>query len=187
LPLFPIDRAVVVGLGVTGLLHVQLLRARGVTTVVGVGRSASKRRLAEALGASATCTPDEAPGVVAKMTDGRGAAAVVEAAGSGPAVALAVTLAGFAATVVVFGTAAGAGHEMPLYEMYRKELTVVHPRAAVSADYEDAIALIAAGTIRGAPLVTDHAALEDAPNVFATWPDHPERLKVVFEPSALKR
>lgn len=41
--------AVVVGLGVSGLLHVQLLRARGVDRVVGVTRSAEKLALAEQL------------------------------------------------------------------------------------------------------------------------------------------
>lgn len=64
--------------------------------------------------------------------------------------------------------------------MYRKELRTVHPRAALGTDYDDAIALMAAGTVRGAPLVTDRVGLEDAPEVFATWPAHPERLKVVF-------
>lgn len=38
----PAASAVVVGLGVSGLLHVQLLRERGVRTIVGVTRSAWK-------------------------------------------------------------------------------------------------------------------------------------------------
>ena len=45
--------AVVIGLGVSGLLHVQLLRARGVARVIGVTRSAWKRDLAARLGAFA--------------------------------------------------------------------------------------------------------------------------------------
>src|SRR5689334_24667093 len=39
------DSAVVLGLGVTGLLHVQLLRDRGVSAIVGVTRAAWKRDL----------------------------------------------------------------------------------------------------------------------------------------------
>jgi L-iditol 2-dehydrogenase len=179
---FPVDHAVVVGLGVSGLLHVQLLRARGARTVVGVGRSASKRVLADALGATVTCTPDEAPQVVAEVTGGAGAGVVVEAAGTGATVSLAVELAGYAATVVIFGTVVGGDHSLPFYELYRKELQLVNPRAAVGADYDDAIAVVASGAVRGAPLVTERLPITDAPGVLARWYDEPGRLKVVFEP-----
>lgn len=180
-------RAVVVGLGVSGLLHVQLLNAWGAAAVVGVGRSPEKRRLAERLGAAVTCTPDEAAEVVAGETGGEGADVVVEAVGSGATVALAAELAGFASTVVVFGTSPSGASEAPLHELYRKEVRVVHPRAATGADYDDAIALVASGAVRGAPLVTDRLPLAAAPAVFASWDDRRDRLKVVFGPGASAR
>lgn len=173
-------RAVVIGLGVSGLLHVQLLKAWGALTVVGVGRSGGKRRMAEDLGADIACTPDQAAEVVAGATGGEGADVVVEAAGSGATVRLAAELAGLAATLVVFGTSPSGASEAPLHELYRKELRVVHPRAATGVDYDDAITLVASGAVRGAPLVTDRFPMTLAPEVFATWSEHPERLKVVF-------
>lgn len=179
---FPSDHAVVVGLGVSGLLHLQLLRARGARTVVGVGRSASKRALADELGATVTCTPDEAAGVVAELTGGNGPEVVVEAAGTGATVSLAVELAGYGATVMIFGTVVGANHALPFYDLYRKELRLVNPRAAVGRDYDDAIAVVASGAVRGAPLVTERLPIADAPAVLAGWYDQPGRLKVVFEP-----
>src|SRR6266511_3440579 len=51
---FPGDSVVVVGLGVTGLLHVQLAKIRGAWPVVGVTRSPEKLELARALGADVT-------------------------------------------------------------------------------------------------------------------------------------
>ena len=179
---FPVDQAVVVGLGVSGLLHVQLLRARGARTVIGVGRSAAKRALADSLGATATCTPSEAPAVVAELTGGEGAGVVVEAAGTGATVSLAVELAGFGATVVIFGTLVASDHSLPFYELYRKELRLVNPRAAVGRDYEDAVAVVASGAVTGAPLVTERLPIADAPAVLAGWYEDPGRLKVVFEP-----
>lgn len=174
-------QAVVVGLGVSGLLHVQLLRSRG-ATVVGIGRSPEKRRLAERLGAAVTCPPDGAAEVVARATEGQGADVVVEAVGSGATARLAVELAGFAATIVVFGTAPSGANEAPLHELYRKELRVFHPRAATGADYDEAIALVAAGAVQGAPLVSHRLGLASAPGVFSTWAERPGRLKVVFTP-----
>ncbi|MGH9082523.1 MAG: zinc-dependent alcohol dehydrogenase, partial [Acidimicrobiales bacterium] len=179
---FPADHAVVVGLGVSGLLHVQLLRARGARTVIGVGRSAAKRALADSLGATATCAPPDAPSLVAELTGGEGAGVVVEAAGTADTVSLAVELAGFGATVVVFGTVVGVGCPLPFYDLYRKELHLVNPRAAVGRDYDDAIAVVASGAVRGAPLLTERLPITGAPAVLAGWYEAPGRLKVVFEP-----
>ncbi len=173
--------AAVVGLGVSGLLHVQLLRARGASSVLGVGRSPAKRALAEALGATATCSPDEAVDAIEATTGGDGARVVVEAVGSEPTIWLSVALAGFGAVVVVYGTVPGPGSSAPFSEMYRKELRLLHPRAALGVDYEEAIALTASGAVRAAPLVTDRVQLADAPDLFSSWADHPERLKAVVD------
>lgn len=178
----PVDHAVVVGLGVAGLLHVQLLRARGAASVLGVGRSASKRELAASLGATATCTPEEAPAAVAELTGGAGAQVVIEAVGTGPTVDLAVELAGLGATVVVFGTVVGGRHALDFYELYRKELRLLNPRAARGRDYDDAVALVASGQVSGRSLVSERLPLSKAPEVLAGWHGGSGRLKVVFEP-----
>src|SRR5262249_57543205 len=81
-PLGPDSSAVVIGLGVSGLLHLQLLRARGVRTIVGVTRAAWKRDLALACGASTVVSPDDATAAVAATTGGRGADLAIESAGT---------------------------------------------------------------------------------------------------------
>ncbi len=144
--------AAVVGLGVAGLLQAQLLAARGAGAVVAVGRSPGKRDLAARLGAVAV-EPGEAEGVVAELTGGVGAEVVVEAAGSSEALATAVRLAAPGGTVVRFGTA-GDGSPVPLYELYRRELTVTNPRAAGPMDYDDAVSLVVQGAVRAEGLVT---------------------------------
>ncbi len=64
-PVWPDSSAVVIGLGVAGLLHVQLLRARGVRTIVAVTRAAWKRDLGIACGASCVVPPGDAAAAVA--------------------------------------------------------------------------------------------------------------------------
>src|SRR4029077_14334925 len=86
------ESAVVVCLGVSGLLHLQRLRERGVGTLIGVTRSAAKRELALRLGAGVVAAPGEADDAVAEATGGRGAGVAVggggnpedPAAGTGP-------------------------------------------------------------------------------------------------------
>src|SRR5678816_4358965 len=79
--IFPGEFVVVLGLGVTGQLHVQLAKARG-ATVIGVTRSDDKRALAETLGADLTIPGgDRAVDQVRAATEGRGADVVIETTG----------------------------------------------------------------------------------------------------------
>jgi 2-desacetyl-2-hydroxyethyl bacteriochlorophyllide A dehydrogenase len=75
---FPGEAVVVIGLGVTGQLHVQLAKARGAYPVIGITRSEWKRDLARELGADITAPPGaEAASAILDATDGRGAGPTV--------------------------------------------------------------------------------------------------------------
>lgn len=159
------DVAVVLGLGVSGTLFTQLLRAAG-ATVVGVTRSEWKRDLARRLGAAAVAAPDEAESLVREMTDGLGADLVVEAVGTEATLAQAIELAAVGGEVVVFGTLTGGGRGLPYYQLYFKELTLWNPRAATSDDYARGIELAASGTLDLEAIVTDHFDLAEAAAAF---------------------
>ena len=159
--------AVVVGLGVSGLLHLQLLRARGAGRVIGVTRSRRKLDLARSLGAHAVATPDEAVAAVAEISDGRGADLVVEAVGTEATVLQAIELCGYGGDVVVYGTVTGGGGTLPFYKLYLKEVTLHFPRAARPADYNTSIRLAEQGRMELAPLVTARFSLEQASAAFA--------------------
>ena len=80
------ERVVVVGLGLIGLITVQLLRAAG-CRVLGVEPSAERRALGEQLGAERVVTPDAAPAAVKEWTGGVGAdATLITASSSGDAI-----------------------------------------------------------------------------------------------------
>ena len=160
--------AVVIGLGVSGLIHVQLAALRGLD-VIGVGRSPGKRAVALELGAIAACEPAEAESVVAAHTAGGGAALVVEAAGTVATLSQAVRLASPGATIVCFGTITAATEDdpFPWYQCYLKELRLVNPRAAQGRDYDEAVTLAERGAVRLAPLLTRTVHFEDGPVAFA--------------------
>ena len=190
----PGDTAVVVGLGVSGLLHVQLLRDRGVQNIIAVTRSAWKRDLALSFGASATATPAQADQVVADSSGGRGADIAIECAGTQPTLAQAMRLAGAGGVVVAFGTVVpeSTGPEstvvpdsaacalLPTYDWYLKELTIRSPRAARPRDCDLAIQLCAEHRLDLAPLVTGRFPLDHASRALTATRD-PEQLKVVLD------
>src|SRR5713226_8029109 len=97
------ESVVVLGLGVTGQLHVQLAKARGASPVIGVTRSAAKRELAQKLGADITAASGE--GAIQKILDatgGRGADLVIDTTGELASVAAAISMARSGGRLLLF-------------------------------------------------------------------------------------
>ncbi len=163
----PAGSAVVVGLGVSGLLHVQLLRDRGVPVIVGVTRSAAKRELARQFGATEVAVPADAADAVAAHTGGHGAE-------------LAMRLAAPGGTVLVYGTTAPAADGLPTYDWYLKELTIRGTRAARPRDCDLAIRLYADRRVDLAPLVSARFPVGQAAQALAACAQ-PGQLKVVLD------
>ena len=156
----PADSAVVVGLGVSGLLHVQLLRERALR-----------------FGATVVAAPEEAAAAVAEVTGGHGADLAIECVGSGDTLAMAMRLAGAGGTVVMFGIPPSAD-AMPTYDWYYKELVIRCPRAARPRDCDAAIRL--SGRLDLTPLVTARFPLVQAAGALAAAGDGGQ-LKVVLD------
>ncbi|WP_448594124.1 zinc-dependent alcohol dehydrogenase [Thermoflexus hugenholtzii] len=161
--IFPGTSVVVLGLGVTGLLHVQLAKARGAFPVIGVTRSAWKRELARELGADLTFSPEEAVAGVREATGGRGADVVIESVGSVSTLAQAVELVRIAGQILVFGTITAREGALPFYQWYFKELAILNARAAKGEDYPASIELVRRGLVRVEPLVTHRMSLTELP------------------------
>ncbi|MGH8950563.1 MAG: zinc-dependent alcohol dehydrogenase [Acidimicrobiia bacterium] len=176
---FPGQVAAVVGLGVAGQLITQLLRLHGMT-VVGITRSEWKRELATGSGTHFVAAPDDAPGVLAEVTDGRGPDLMVEAVGTEATLAQAIELVATGGELLVYGTITGGNQGLPYYQLYHKELTLHNPRAAVIGDYADAVALAAAGALSLEPIITHELGLEDADKAFELVHD-PSSLKVLMK------
>ena len=112
-PTQPGDRVLVIGLGPVGLAHV-LVRSRAGCDVVAVEPSATRRKLAEALGASAVFAPGTDTGPPASL--------VIEATGRADCVDLALELAAAGGTVLQSGECAEATIR-PSAHIVHKELT----------------------------------------------------------------
>jgi len=153
--IFPGEYVVILGLGVTGQLHVQLAKARG-ATVIGVTRSADKRRLAETLGADLTVPGDDAAvQKVREATEGRGPDVVIETTGVVPQLASAVTMVRSGGRILMYGIITAKEGSLPFYDLYYKELSLINARVAKSEDYPGAIGLVERGQVRLEPLISD--------------------------------
>lgn len=170
--------AAVIGLGVAGQLISQLLTLRGMV-VVGSTRSDWKLATARAAGVAHAVTPADLRSTVDDLTEGRGPALVVEAVGTEATLSQAIELVGIGGEVLVFGTVTSGSRGLPYYEMYRKELVIHNPRAAVLEDYVQAVEIAAGGALTLEPLVSHQLTLDEAAVAFQLVED-PTSLKVLM-------
>jgi threonine dehydrogenase-like Zn-dependent dehydrogenase len=182
LNIFPGQSVVLMGLGVTGQMHLQLAKSRGARPVIGVTRSAWKRELANELGADVTlCSGEEAIRGVLEATNGQGADVVIVATGSLSAIADAISMCRLGATLQLFGITTATEGKLPFYQLYYKELKILNSRAATAKDFPVAIDLVAKGVVKLEPLVTHIlplAELSSAIRMLETDEDH--RMKIIL-------
>ncbi|WP_164754317.1 zinc-dependent alcohol dehydrogenase family protein [Mesorhizobium sp. M7A.F.Ca.US.008.03.1.1] len=180
----PGSSVVVLGGGVIGLLTVQLARLAGATTIILSTRQASRRALAEDLGATVTIDPTadviDAIAGPAGLVPG-GVDVVFECAGVRETVEQSMQLARAGGTVVIVGvTPQGMKVEFEPFDLLFRELKVLgsflnpytHRRAAE---------LIASGAIEIDRLISRQVSLEQVPAVIAN-PPVPGEVKVLVVP-----
>jgi L-iditol 2-dehydrogenase len=177
------ESVAVIGLGVSGQLHVQIAKARGAGKVIGISRSRFKNDLAKQLGADVAI--ESGPEAVAKVleaTDGRGADVVIECTGVMTSIADAIRMARFGGRIQMFGIANATSGALPFYDLYFKELTLINNRAATAQDFPVTIDLVARGALRLEPLVTHRMALDELGAALAMVEDGAERrLKIILD------
>jgi L-iditol 2-dehydrogenase len=177
--IFPGERVVILGMGVTGLLHLQLARLRG-ATVVCTTRSAWKLDLARDLGADMTVTtgPDDIQ-ALRRATDG-GADLVIDCVGSVATLAHAITIARVGGRVMSYGTIAERDGALPFYDLYYKEITLTNPRASRPEDFPTAIDVVASGRVRLEPLISHRFGIDRSADAIETSRS-PDSLKVIVD------
>ncbi|MDX6672995.1 MAG: hypothetical protein QOH11_413 [Solirubrobacteraceae bacterium] len=183
------ERIVVIGLGLLGLLTVQILRAAG-CRVFGVEPQDGRRALALELGAERAVAPEEAAAGVSVWTDGLGAdAAIVTASAPGDAIVnQAVELVRTKGRVVPVGevglglerpalyrreadvlisTSYGPGRYDPSYEEAGIDYPIGYVRWTENRNMEAFLHLLATGQVGVAPLVELEVSVDRAEEAYA--------------------
>jgi 2-desacetyl-2-hydroxyethyl bacteriochlorophyllide A dehydrogenase len=158
---FPDASVVVLGLGVTGLLHLQLAKLRGAHPVVGTTRSAPKLALARSLGADLTIAADGAEAEAVTDALPGGADLVIECVGTVDAFARAMAMVRTGGRILAYGTMTETSGALPFYDLYHKELSIIGARSARVEDFPLAIDAVASGRIVLDPLVSGRHTLDD--------------------------
>lgn len=177
----PGDSVAVLGLGPVGLCAVQAARAAGAAAVLAIDSVPDRLELAERFGAQAVHLNDGDPRKAAKAaTEGRGVDVTVDAVGHPDALDLALRLTRNAGTVSALGVYAERA-EVHMGLAWIKGLTLQAGPANVIGHVDRVLALMTAGVLDPAPLVSSHMTIEEAPQAYAVYARR-EALKIVLHP-----
>ncbi len=179
------ESVAVIGLGVSGQLHVQLAKALGAAKVIGISRSRFKNELAKQLGADVVI--ESGPEAMAKVldeTEGRGADVVIECTGVMTQIAEAIRMVRFGGRILLFGITNATSGALPFYDLYFKELSLINSRAATAQDFPAVIDLVDRGALRLEPLITHRMALDQLGTALGLLEDGADgRLKIILDHS----
>lgn len=160
----------VAGAGPIGLMHVQLARAAGAREVIVSEPSAVRRERALSLGATTVIdgTHDDLAELVRERTAGIGVDAAVMAIGATGIVGQLLDLVRKGGVLNLFAGFPGAGETtLSANAIHYKEVTVVGTSSSSRRHYARALAMIAAGTVDVAALITGRYPLAETAEAVA--------------------
>ena len=174
----------VVGSGISGLLHVQLARARGASLIVTTDVNEFRLKAARELGADlAFRATEDMPKRLPEVNEGRLADLVIVCTGAMPAVEQALRSVERGGTILFFApTAAGVNVPIPLYELWRDEITITTSYAASPQDITEAIELIRSRGVRVREMITHRLSLAQAGLGFELVASARDSIKVIIDP-----
>jgi L-iditol 2-dehydrogenase len=178
------DTVVVVGAGVTGLIHLQLASLFGAAKVVVTDFSDYRLQVARQLGADLTVNArQDIVDAIQAANEGKKADVVIVTAGSIKAMQQGIELANGGATVLLF--APSSPQEMlPIspYQLLFSEITLVSSYSCAPAETRQALRLIHGGRIRVKELITHHFDLAGVEAAIHLAAEAGESLKIVITP-----
>lgn len=174
----------VIGSGISGLLHIQLARARGAARVIATDISEFRLNAAKQFGADATIHgAEDVPVRLNGLNGGRLADVVIVCTGALPAAQQATQSIDRGGTLLFFApTAAGVDVPIPLFDFWRDEINVVTSYAGSGDDLKEALELIRDRKVRVADMVTHRLPLAEAGLGFQLTASGQDSIKVIIDP-----
>ena len=181
----PGNSVLVIGSGITGLLHVQLARALGAGRVIATDINDYRLEVAHKYGADVTIHAKEnLPGRLREINRGRLADRVIVCTGAVPAINQALQSVECGGTILLFApTDPGVTIPISINELFwRRDITVTTSYASSPADYVLAMELIRAHDVNVNQMITHRLGLAEVGLGFQLVADAQNSIKVIIEP-----
>lgn len=178
------DCVLVVGSGLTGILHIQVARVEGASCVFASDILDSRLDAARRFGADAVLRSSaDLPERLREANGGRGADVVLICTGAASAIETAVRCVDRGGRVLFFApTTPGTGIALPFNDLWREEVTLTSTYGAAPEDLSSAVEMLARRRVNVLDMITHRLPLEDTGRGFMLTADGRGSLKVVVHP-----
>lgn len=174
----------VIGSGISGILHIQAARARGAKLVLATDVSEYRLGVARRFGADATCLADrDVAAFVREANNGCLADLVIVCAAAPQAISQALECVERGGTILFFASLKeGETFPIPIFKLWRDGVTLTASYAGSPDDIVQAIDLIRAGAINARDMITHRLGLAETSLGFQLVANGKDSLKVIIEP-----
>lgn len=175
----------VIGSGISGLLHIQLAKALGASPVVAVDINPYRLEAAKRFGADeAIDAKGEVPDRFREINKGRPADIVILTTGAGQAVSQAFQSVDRGGTILFFAPASkGVEIPLPVNDLFwRNEITLTSSYAANNNEHMTALELIRQKRVNVRDMITHRLPLSETQKGFQLVEDAKESIKVIITP-----
>ena len=181
----PGNSVLVIGSGIAGLLHVQLACTLGARLVIATDINDHRLEAAQRFGADVTIRAEEdLPTRLRQVNHGCLAGLVIVCTGATSAIAQALQSVEHGGTVLFFApTNPGVTIPISINELFwRNDITLTTSYGGSPADYQAALDLIRAGTMRVRQMITHRLGLAEIGLGFQLVAEAQNSIKIIIEP-----
>jgi L-iditol 2-dehydrogenase len=181
----PGETVLVIGSGISGLLHIQLAKAMGAGRIIATDISEARLEAASTFGAAAVIhARKDVPSELRRVNDGWLADKVIVCTGAETANLQALESIERGGTVMFFApTDPDVTLPIKVNELFfRNDITLTTSYAGSPADHVEAMELISSGGIDAKNMITDRLSLSETSKGFQLVAEAQRSIKVIIEP-----
>lgn len=178
------DTVLVIGSGISGILHIQLARAQGAGRIIATDITTFRLDMTKKLGADRVINAQEnVPERVKECNDGRLAGKVIVTTGAVPAIKQALKSVDMGGTILFFApTSPGVEIPIEFLDLWSKCVNIVTSYAAAGNDLKEALSLISKKKVDVKDMITHRLPLSETGKGFALMTEGKDSLKIIIEP-----
>jgi L-iditol 2-dehydrogenase len=179
------DRLLIIGSGISGILHTQLATFKGVENIVVADINPYRLELAKKFGAThALNAKDNLPEKLKEVCGGHLADQVVVCTGATSAAMSAMDYVEPGGTILFFAVPDPTVKlQVPINQFWRNEITMRTSYGAAPNDLEDSLRYLATGNLNVKDMITHRLSLREAREGFRLMAEAGASLKVILEPN----
>jgi L-iditol 2-dehydrogenase len=179
------DALLIIGSGVSGILHAQLAKFNGVKCVTMADINPFRLRMAEKFGADYTLDAKEnLPQKLKELNNERLADQVVVCTGATQAALTALECLDKGGTILFFAVPDPTVKvPVPINQFWRNEITIKTSYGAAPTDLEQSLAVLAKGKLNVKDMITHRLSLRQAAEGFKLAAQAETSLKIILEPN----